>query len=307
MALRSPELPLRAPDRPPARSGVALMLLASALFALMATCVVAAHQRDPELGPWVTSVWRAGVNLLALLALTRGSRAALWGDGRAALWTRGIAGAFSMLAYFGALGALSAGEASFLNHTSALWVAMLGPVLLGERTGRLSWLAVLGSLAGLALLVQPRAGAGDLAGRLLGLGSGLGAALAYVSVRRASETNPATAVVFWFTLLSSGAALAGALATGAHWPREAGVLALLVGSGLCATFAQLAMTRAYAASRAAPVAAAGAASPLFTSLLGAALLGQVPEVRAGVGMAILSIFGLLLPWLAERERGVQGV
>lgn len=277
------------------------MLGASALFAAMATLVGAAHQRDPTLGPWVTSAWRAGVNLLALVVLVRGDRAALLGDARPALWARGAAGALSMLTYFGSLAYLSVGEASFLNQTSAVWVSLLGPRALGEPTGPLVWVAVLGSLGGLGLLAHPRDGAGDLLGRALGLSSGLGAALAYLSVRRASASNPATVVVFYFTAMSSAAALLGAWLTGARWPRDPVVLALLVGSGLCATLAQLGMTRAYAVSRAAPVAAASAASPLFTTLFGAAALGQVPDGRAQVGMAILLVSGLLLPWLAERR------
>lgn len=277
------------------------MLGASALFAAMATLVGAAQQRDPALGSWVTSVWRAGVNLLALVLLTRGDRRALFGDGRLALWMRGVAGAVSMLSYFGALSYLNVGEAAFLNQTSAVWVSLLGPATLGESTGSLVWVAVLGSLGGLALLAHPRDGEGDLLGRGLGLASGLGAALAYLSVRRAAASNPATAVVFYFTAISSAVALVGSLLLGAHWPRDPLVLLMLVGSGLCATLAQLGMTRAYTLSRAAPVAAAGAASPLFTTVFGAAFLRQVPDERAQVGMAILLVSGLLLPWLAERR------
>lgn len=277
------------------------MLGSSLLFAAMATCVGAAHQRAPELSPWVTSAWRAGVNLTALFLLARGRGALLWGDRRPALWVRGATGALSMITYFGALAYLSVGEAAFLNQTSAVWVSLLGPFVLAEPTGGLVWVAVLGSLGGLSLLAAPREVPGDLLGRALGLGSGFAAALAYLSVRRASASNPAIAVIFYFTLMSAVIAVIGALLTGASWPRDPVVLALLVGSGLCATLAQLGMTRAYTISKAAPVAAASAASPLFSTLMGAAFLGQVPDGRARIGMAVLLLTGMVLPWLAERR------
>lgn len=277
------------------------MLGSSVLFAVMATCVGAAHRRDPALSTWVASAARSGVNLLALLVLARGDLAQLLGDRRPALWARGITGAASLLAYFGALAALGVGEAAFLNQTSAVWVALLGPLVLREHTGRLVWVAVLGSLGGVALLAAPREGGADLVGRALGLASGLAAALAYLSVRRASATNTAITVVFYFTAMATVVSVAVALALRTPWPRDPVELALLVGAGLSATLAQLGMTRAYAISRAAPVAAAGAASPLFTTLLGALFLGQIPDRRAQIGMALLLLTGVLLPWLAERR------
>lgn len=301
---RRPEPALEAASpqlAPPSRSGVLLMLVSSLLFATMGTLVGAAHQRDPSLDAWVTSAWRASVNLLTLLALTRGRRELLLGDGRAALWVRGFTGAASMIAYFGALMYLSVGEAAFLNQTSAVWVALLGPATLGEPTSPLVWLAVLGSLGGLGLLAHPRELSGDLLGRGLGLGSGLVAALAYLSVRRASATNPPSAIVFYFTFLASIIAVLGALLAGSPWPRDPVVMVLLAGSGVAATLAQLGMTRAYTLSPAAPVAAASAMSPLFSTVMGAIFLGQVPDGRARMGMVLLLVSGLVLPWLAERR------
>jgi len=278
------------------------MLGCSALFALMAVCVSAAHARDPGLSTWIASTMRSGVNLAALVVLARGRGAVLWGDRRAALWVRAVTGAASMLLYFVALAHLGAGEAAFLNQTSAVWVALLGPLLLGEATGGLIWLAVLGSLGGLALLATPRELGADLVGRGSGLLSGLMAALAYLSVRRATATNGPVTIIYYFTLLATVVSALALLIVRPEWPRDPIVNLLLVVAGLAATFAQLGMTRAYAMSRAAPVAAAGAASPLFTTLLGAMFLDQIPDHRARVGMAILLMTGMVLPWLADRRR-----
>lgn len=273
------------------------MLLSCVFFALMALCVGAAHRVDPALDTIAASLYRSGVNLLALLVLVRGDLRVLWGDARPALWLRGLAGAVSLLSYFGALAHLGIGEAAFLNQTSAVWVAILAPIFLGERTRRLVWLAIGGSMVGLALLVEPRGG--ESIGRLLGMASGLAAATAYLSVRRASGTNSPATIVAWFTGVGTLVCAAWVLLADLPMPRDPAAVGLLVGSGLSATIGQLLMTRAYQLGPAAPVAAAGAAGPLVTTLLGAALLGQVPDGKAAVGMGVLLVSAVLLPYLGS--------
>jgi S-adenosylmethionine uptake transporter len=274
------------------------MLASCVFFALMALFVGFAHAADPGLHTAVASLFRAATNLVALVILARGRWAPLVGDGRPALWARGVLGAASLLTYFGSLAWLDIGESAFLNYTSAIWVAVLAPFVLGERTRPEVAVAVLGSLVGIGLLVEPRGG--DGVGRALGLGSGLIAAFAYLSVRRASATNGPLAIVFYFTAIAT-------VATGAWWaiggwplPQDPRVVAALAGSGLAATAGQLLMTRAYQLGRAAPVAAAGAAGPLVTTLLGALALGQLPDAGAAVGMGVLLVTSVALPLASER-------
>lgn len=286
------------------------MLGASAGFAFMSMCVAAAHLRSPETHTLVSSLARASVNLVTLVVITRGQISLLVGDGRTALWMRGVAGAASLLLYFAAIDQTSAGEAAFLNNTSAFWVAALAPLLLHEATGGSIWIAIVGSVVGTALLGWPRAGAGDAdwLGRAYGLISGLTAAIAYLSVRRASVTNGPTVIVFYFTLLATVACLVGLLFVDEVWPEDPVTWLLLVGSGLFATGAQVLMTSAYAMGPAAPLAAAAAATPLFTTLLAVPLLGQIPDGMALTGMAVLTASGIGLPLLAStRAQAAAGV
>lgn len=269
----------------------------------MSMCVAAAHQRSPEIHTLVSSLARAGVNLAALVVIARGQVRLLVGDGRPALWIRGVAGAASLLLYFAAIDHTSAGEAAFLNNTSAFWVAALAPLLLGEATGASIWIAITGSIVGTALLGWPRAdgGGADWAGRAYGLISGLTAAIAYLSVRRASASNGPTVIVFYFTLLATIACLVGLLFVDESWPQDPVTWLLLVGSGLFATGAQVLMTSAYAMGPAAPVAAAAAAGPLFTTFLAVPLLGQRPGALAVAGMVVLTASGIGLPLLVSRR------
>jgi len=285
-----------------AARGVGLMIACSLLFATMATFVGAAHEREPGLSTLMMSAIRSGVNLVALVVLARGDVQLLLGDGRRALWIRGVLGGVSLVSYFTALAHVGVGEAAFLNQTSAVWVAIFAPVFLGESTGALVWLAVGGSLVGVSLLAAPAAGAppGDAFGRAVGLFSGLTSAGAYLSVRRAGATNKPITIVFYFTLVAAFGTTISCVVRQESLPRDPVTLGLMVGAGLTATLAQLIMTEAYRVGRAGPVAAAGAAGPLFSTVLGAVFLGQVPDKHAAVGMGILLVSAMGLPFLAAR-------
>jgi drug/metabolite transporter (DMT)-like permease len=271
------------------------MVWSSVLFAGMATCVAVAHARDPGLSTTITSAGRAVVNLVLLVALARFDVRSLLGDGRGALWGRGVFGAGALLCYFASIERLSMGEAAFLNQTSAVWVAAASPLLLGERPRAAIWLAIVGSLAGVALLGQPRAVDGDVAGRMLGVTSGLLAAGAYLSIRRASATNAPAVIVFYFTLVATVASVGLALVEGARLPTDPVVWVCLFGAGATATWAQLSMTEAYRSGPAATVAAVGATGPLMTALAGWLVLGQAPDGRALIGMGVLVVTGIVLP------------
>ncbi len=296
----APGAPASVPAPPPGRA-IGWMLLGSVMFAAMGTFVAFAHRADPTLSTFTASSFRSVVNLAVLLVLERHAPGRLLGDARPALWARGLLGGVALITFFAAIRSLSVGEAAFLNQTSAVWVALVSPWLLGQRAGGAAWVAVAGSLVGMALLVHPRADGSDMVGRILGLVSGVAAAGAYVSVNKASRTNPPVAIVFWFTLVGSVASITLALATGAGWP-TAEAAAHLVGAGVAATGGQLLMTAAYRDGHAASVAAAGAASPLLTALLGWGLLHQVPDTRARLGMLVLVVCSTVLPFWSGRRK-----
>lgn len=273
-------------------------MLASCLcFSAMALCVGLAHRQNPELSSFVASAVRAIVNLLALIVLAKGDFKRLFGDMRPALWVRGLSGAGALVGYFGALERLGLGEAAFLNQTSAIWVAALAPWVLRERSQWTTTVAILASMVGIALLAHPRIDEHDWLGRGLGLISGLCAASAYLSVRRAGTSNPSITIVFYFTVLSTVVATVMALATQALWPTQIEVWAYLAGAGLCATLGQLLMTSAYRLAPAAAMSAVSAAGPLLTTLAGWIWLAQVPDANGQLGMVILFFASIVMPFL----------
>lgn len=280
---------------------VTAMLVSCVCFTAMSAAIGEAHAQEPALSSTASSAVRSGVNLLVIVAMARGNVNHLLGDRRAALWGRGLAGATALLTYFAALTRVGIGEAAFLNNTSTFWVAAFAPWVLDERARPLVWFAVLGSVVGVALLGAPRDGVSDLLGRGLGAVSGVAAAVAYLSVRKASSSNPPEVIVFYFIAVSSIVCMFLALFTPVTWPSAPGTWAWLAFAGLAATGGQLMMTRAYQWGPAAPIAALSTATPLFTALVGVLVLGESPDGYALAGMACLAGFGVGLPLFDARR------
>jgi S-adenosylmethionine uptake transporter len=276
------------------------MLLACALFAVMATLVYAASQTQPPVAAAMVSFIRVSVNFLVLVipAMAMGNWRGLFGDLRASLWLRGLFGGISLILSFASIQRIGPGESSFLTATSGIFVAALGPWVLSQRNSPRDWLAILGALVGLALLLRPRADLSDISGRWMGLASGLLAALAYLMIARAGRSNSPRTVVFYFSLVAllvHGVWFAG---WGFQLPEGRVAWSCVLAAGVAGTAAQYCLTRAYQLAPAVLVSAVGYSAPVMTMGLGMALFGKAPDALALAGCGLILMAGVALPFLA---------
>jgi drug/metabolite transporter (DMT)-like permease len=84
----------------------------------------------------------------------------------------------------------AAGRVSALVYTMPFWAMMLGWVFLGERVSGLRWLAVVLSLAGLVLVLDPAHLGGSLLSKLLAIAAGISWAASAVVVKRIRARGP---------------------------------------------------------------------------------------------------------------------
>lgn len=302
---KSPRPPLRKAASPgvlrgvgPSLKGLIDMGIASVLFAVMAACVFQLTRLTTPVDAVMASFIRVLVTFVILLipSLFRGRVALLWGDLQGALWLRGLFGGSSLLLSFLAIQRIGPGESAFLTATSGFFVVLLAPWILGEPSRRGDWLSILGGLLGLFLLLVPEGeAAGDLAGRLIGLGSGFLAALAYLMVSRAGRRNDPRTIVFYFSLVAVLLHLIWFGVFGVNWPRTPEALGLCLGAGLLGTLAQMRLTRAYQRAPAAKVSAVGYLSPVLSLLLGLWLFDQRPGPWDGLGCLLILMTGVALP------------
>lgn len=275
------------------------MLLACLLFSLMNASVYAIKLCDPELPVAVISFVRILSNLLILIlpAVFQRNPMMLFGDRRPSLWLRGLFGALALMLSFNSITRIGPGESAFLTASSGVFVAMLGPWVLGQKNSWVAWLAILGSFAGIYLLFQSSIHPIDFVGRAMALSSGFLSALAYLMVSRAGRSNSPQSVIFYFCLVAlivHGLYFAG---YGAQLPNGVQTWGLLVLTGVLGSGAQFCMTRAYQTAPAALVSAVGYLAPLLSLIWGILWFQQSPAPTALWGSMLILLFGVLLPFL----------
>ena len=224
-----------------------LMICATFLFSAMGVCVKLASS---SYGAGEIVMYRGLVGLagIALLARARGVSLKTRVPGMHA-W-RSVVGVTSLTMWFYAIGHMPLATAVTLNYMSSVWMALFligGAVVMGaQRVDPRLVTTVLIGFAGVALVLQPSIARDQMVPGLVGLGSGMMSALAYLQVAtlgRAGE--PELRVVFYFSIGSALSGAAMAFGQGVHLHHTWTGLALLLGTGVFATAAQVSLTRAY--------------------------------------------------------------
>jgi drug/metabolite transporter (DMT)-like permease len=280
----------------------ALMLCASLLFAVMGVCVKFASAQYSA-GEMV--FYRALVGTLFIFGLTRWRGSSLATTVPAMHFWRSASGVIALMLWFYAIGGLPLATAMTLNYMSSVWMALFligGGVLVGATRvdGRLVAAVLLG-FAGVALVLRPTVDQQQLWHGLIGLLSGMLAAMAYLQVTalgRAGE--PEERIVFYFSIggLAAGALSMAVRGASAHTPRG---LALLLAIGLLATVAQMLMTRAYRIGRTLANASLQYLGIVFSFVFGVLLFDDAVTLSAVAGMVLIVGAGLYATLLRSRQ------
>lgn len=203
---------------------------------------------------------------------------------------RTAVGLTAMYLYFYSLAHFALADAMLFVYSAPIILPLLAHWCLGELITARIYAVVLIGLAGVALVLKP-GGEHFYWMAPVGLSCTLFTALAFVSVRKLSVTEPAVRVVFYFTLFS---AIISALPFLLHpqWPDARGWL-LLAGIGGVNTLAQWFMSLAYGSAPAAQIAPVSYVTVLLAALLGWLLWDEVPDAYA-IGGAVLIFASALL-------------
>lgn len=206
---------------------------------------------------------------------------------------RSVTGLISLLMFFYCLTQLPLATAISLNYTWPLFVTLFSTLILKEHIHWSLIATVIAGFAGVILLLQPAVPEHQWFSGLLGMGSGFFAAIAYINVKQLGKLGESEwHVVFYFTLIST--VLTGVwLMSTTFSPVTVPGLLLLLGIGLTATLAQLAMTRAYHRGTTLVVSSLGYSTVLFASLLGIWFWNEILPPVAWFGMALIVLGGLL--------------
>jgi drug/metabolite transporter (DMT)-like permease len=230
---------------------------------------------------------------------------------RAHLW-RSLVGVTSLWLWFFAIGKLPLATAMTLNYMAPIWIAawlfLTGWWL---RTNTVEWplvLAVGASFFGVTLVLQPAFETHQWLGGLAGVCSSVISAMAYMQVRKLGQMGePEYRVVFYFSLTTALAGLTGVLAGDGQaqgFPfhgHTTGGAVLLLGIGIAALMAQMAMTRAYRVGKVLVVANLQYTGIVFSSLWGLALWGDRFDWHVWLGIAVILVSGIAATFYNTRR------
>ena len=221
--------------------------------------------------------------------------------------TRSAVGVVSLGSWFYAIAHLPLATAMTLNYMSGVWIAAFivgGALLYGqsEKQGPLLFTVLMG-FAGVVLTLRPTIDHDQLFAGVVGLLSGMGAALAYMQVTalgRAGEPEERT--VFYFSV---GTAIVGAVGmlftdmtpwVNVRWQDAAWVVPI----GVLASLGQWCMTRAYSQGATLVVASMQYSGIVFASIFSLTLFGDHIAPMGWIGIAVIVGSGILATVLRAR-------
>lgn len=207
--------------------------------------------------------------------------------------SRALVGFASLVLFFYAIAHLPLATAITLNYTSPLFLALITTFMLAEKLKKSLFFGLILGFIGVSLLLKPSINSSDWLAGSMGLLSGIGAAFAYMHVKLLGKANePDWRTVFYFTLISTIGAGLWMLFDRFH-TIEWQDLPVLLGLGVSATIAQLAMTRAYRTGDTLVVASLAYVTVVIASLFGVIWWYEHLSLDAYFAIALIILSGVI--------------
>ncbi len=270
------------------------MVCAAISFGVMATFVKLACQSIPSLE--VVFV-RSVLGSIMIGAMIWKERASWIGKNPKIMVLRGIFGFLALSMHFYAISKLNLGIAVMLNYTAPIFVVIFARLVLKERTTWVVKMAIFFSFLGLYLLAAPQFEA-KLFPILIGILSGIFAAVAYVLIRYSSEEDSHYTIIFYFTTISTIGSFP-LLVFGSHWPNIMEWL-MLLGVSVSAFFGQVWLTKSIQSAPVSFVLPFSYLTPVFAAILGALIWKEYLGVQSVIGGFIIIASGIVIYLFREK-------
>jgi drug/metabolite transporter (DMT)-like permease len=203
---------------------------------------------------------------------------------------RDIVGVATFGLFFLSLASISLTNAVVLRSTTPFWIPIILLLWRQEPIPWPLWIAIIIGFLGVLLVVNPSSSGYFSLGTLYALGSGLLMALAALSIRRLSATEPPERTLFYYCLIATVISLPFALS---QWELfEPSVWALLIGIGILMFIIQWTLIIAFQyakASRLAPISYTAIAFSAFFDWL---LWHKTPGLSSGIGILVIMGSGI---------------
>lgn len=270
-------------------------LVSALLFTVMAAMAKHLSARLPSIE---VAFARAFIGFLFLTPLLIRIGAAAWCTERLSLHiTRSMAGTVGLVASMYAVAHLPLAEAVSLSFTKPLFEVVLAALILRETVRAERWIATAVGFMGVLIMLQPGAGAIELAGLIALTGAMCGASVGIALRRLAQDERHLTILAYLGVVSSVITFLPTAFVFVAPTVPEFLLLSLM---SLIGVLGQLCFIRGYSMAEASALAPIDYTRLPFAALIGILLFLELPDLRDVMGALI--IVGAAL-FIARREAG----
>ncbi|WED25346.1 DMT family transporter [Vibrio sp. DW001] len=279
-------------------AGVRFMILSAFGFALMSACVKYVSNHGIPLFEIVAA--RAIVSWVISYLDVKRKRISLWGHNKPLLVSRGVMGTSALICVYYSVTTLPLAEATILQYVNPVFTALLAVLFLKERIQVSTIICIVMCLFGLFFMVKPSMDS-NLAGDLplfsvgIALMGALFSSVAYVIVRKLSQTEDSSVIIFYFPLVALPISLL-LIGDSFVWP-SIHIVIMLVMLGVFTQIGQFGLTKAMQTQAAGKASAYSYVQILFSALLGVVFFSEIPSMWSYLGGAfivtgaLINVFG----------------
>lgn len=276
------------------------MLLSALGFSLMSVSVK--YVSNVGIPVFEIVAARGLVSLVISVADVKRKQIALWGNNKLLLLLRGIVGTFALICVFYVLTTLPLAEATLLQYVHPIFTVALAVFFLKERIQRSTLICILFCLLGLFVMVIPGQG-NEWADNLplfsvfIALIGAFCSSIAYVLIRKLSQTEDSSVIIFYFPLVALPVSVC--LLHGEFVMPDVCTTLVLISVGIFTQIGQYGLTKAMKVQAAGKVSAYSYVQIVLATIFGILFFGEIPSLWTYIG-GILIVSGALINIFGEQ-------
>lgn len=269
--------------------GVRYMLLSALGFALMSACVKSVASYGIPVLEIVAA--RALVSLLISYVHVRRTGIALLGHNRKLLFARGAVGTVALMCVYYSVSTLPLAEATILQYMHPVFTAFIAVLFLKEQLQFSTLVCIVLCLSGLFCMVQPSMQSTHDAlptlSVVMALVGAFGSAVAYVLVRKLSQTEHSSVIILYFPLIALPVSLLLLFINDDFVAVDWYLTLLLILVGIFTQVGQVGLTKAMQSQTASKATAYAYVQIVFSVVIGAVVFNELPSFWTYLGGSLI--------------------
>lgn len=211
---------------------------------------------------------------------------------------RAVLGSIAMYGFFYSIAHLKLSNAMVFTYSAPIFIPLIAWLFLKEKVTASMILAAIIGFLGVLCVAKPDTGLFDLMS-FVGLTASFMAAMAFVTVRALTQTEPPERIVFYFCLIGS---IISIIPMFWLWrPYTWTELGYLVLAGILANTSQIFLSTAYKLAPAGQIGPVNYVAIVFAGIWGYLFWGELPDFYSLVGLGLIFCAILLCSPILQRR------